>query len=541
VNAVAVSAPGSANAGAPFNVTATATLHNNGPASPVNVDTTFDITLPGDCSTGSTDPQTIQDTSAPASTPTTTTAASWSVTCNDPSNHSFTVDASAAIDQVHVSDPTPGNNSGSDQATTQVFGQADVKVNAVAVSAPGSANAGAPFNVTATATLHNNGTISPANVDTTFDITLPGDCSTGSTDPQTVQDTSATASTPTSTAAASWSVTCTNPSNHTFTVDASAAIDQLHVSDPAPGNNSGTDQATTQIFGEADVKVTDVTVTAPDNAAVGVPFDVTVTVTVHNNGPITPVNADTTVTLTLPVDLSTGDPNPITVQDTSLPLSAATVLIPITWSVTCDSAGSHTVTVDASAVIDQLHVSDSTPGNDAGQGQKTIDCGGTTLKIVKDVQPDDPSTNWIIDVTGPTPFSDTFAGDGMTAVIDVLAGTYAITESAGAGTDLADFDSSFSCVGATTNPSGSGTTFQVDIADGENIVCTFVNSSGLGEGGPPAVGGILGLIDDDEPARIDTNADSGASPVPGLLASAIAAGIVVALAGAWHARTRRLA
>src|SRR5206468_3039791 len=145
---------------------------------PTNVDTTLTLTLPSDCTTSSANPRVVQDTSLATSTATTvpTGGNTWSVTCTNPSAHSFSLAASAAIDQLHVSDPTPGNNSGSaNGATTNVLASSDIKVSSVSVSSPASANAGTAFNVTGSAVIHNNGPYGPTNVDTTLTLTLPSD------------------------------------------------------------------------------------------------------------------------------------------------------------------------------------------------------------------------------------------------------------------------------------------------------------------------------------------------------------------------------
>src|SRR5439155_825315 len=265
VNSTTVSSPASANKGSPFNVTASASLHNNGSYGPTNVDTTFTLSLPTDCTTSSGNPQTVQDTSLATSVATTVPASpiTWSVTCTNPSAHSFSVTTTAAVDQLHVSDPTSANNTNiGNGATTNVLATSDIKVNSTTVSSPASANKGSPFNVTASASLHNNGPYGPTNVDTTFTLSLPTDCTTSSTNPQTVQDTSLATSAATTVPASpiSWSVTCSNPSAHSFSVTTTAAVDQLHVSDPTSTNNTNVGNgATTNILATSDIKVNSTT------------------------------------------------------------------------------------------------------------------------------------------------------------------------------------------------------------------------------------------------------------------------------------------
>jgi len=159
-----------------------------------------------------------------------------------------------------------------------------------------------------------------------------------------------------------------------------------------------------------------------------------------------------------------------------------------------------------------------------------------TLKVVKNVVPDDPTTNWNIVVTGPTPFSDTLSGDDMTAQTPADAGGYVITETAGANTDLADYNTSFSCTGATPSVSGSGTVINVTVDPGENVVCTFTNKI-VGVGGIVEFGGVSGGSEL-SPAT-ESSAGSASGQGYGLLAAGIAAALLLA-SGVWYARRRLL-
>jgi hypothetical protein len=180
--------------------------------------------MPADCTTSSGNPQTNQNTSLPTSTATVVPASpvTWSVTCASASNHSFSVTASAAIDQLHVADPNGANNGASGSASTNITGTSDIKVNGVAVSSPPSSTAGSAFNVTASASLHNNGTFGPTNVDASLSISMPPDCTTSSANPQTVQDTSLPLSTPTTTS----SVVVHRTPSAAVLGDGTASIDQ---------------------------------------------------------------------------------------------------------------------------------------------------------------------------------------------------------------------------------------------------------------------------------------------------------------------------
>ena len=81
-----------------------------------------------------------------------------------------------------------------------------------------------PDQFAAGVTVSNLSGVDPVDADTTMTLTLPGDCSTGSVNPVTVQNTPVSqAGSPVSIPQQSWSVTCTQPSNHIFTTTAIAS------------------------------------------------------------------------------------------------------------------------------------------------------------------------------------------------------------------------------------------------------------------------------------------------------------------------------
>jgi hypothetical protein len=108
------------------------------------------------------------------------------------------------------------------------------------------------------------------------------------------------------------------------------------------------------------------------------------------------------------------------------------------------------------------------------------------LNVLKDVDPDDTvhnvTTNWNITVTGPTPITASWSGDGSTGIRAVNVGTYTITEAAGANTSLADYDTTWSCtVDGGTPTTGTGATISnVSIAKGQVVACTFKNTRKTG-------------------------------------------------------------
>jgi len=98
------------------------------------------------------------------------------------------------------------------------------------------------------------------------------------------------------------------------------------------------------------------------------------------------------------------------------------------------------------------------------------------LSVVKNVVPDDPATNWVISSGGPSAFGGTISGDGTVGPNLVLVGTYNITETAGANTDLNNYVSTWQCTNGANTTSGTGTSLQLAIGPVENWTCTFTNT-----------------------------------------------------------------
>jgi len=566
----------------------TANIHNNGTVNPVNTDTTLDLTVPVDCSRTPNGTQTVQDT-ALAPSVSAPVSATWSVSCSSGSNHSFNGSAAAAVDQLHVSDPSPGNNSGGGGATTAITAQADLKVSSVSVTAPATVATGTPFNVTVSASLHNNGTVT-VNADANLSLGVPSDCTKTPGTAQVVDNTALAASTSTPVSAV-WSVTCNSPSSHQFNGNATVAPDQLHIADPTPANDGNSGSATTAVTGTADVKASGVTISAPASADANTPFNVTVAATVHNNGSASPVNADTTLDLTVPSDCNRLPATSQTVDNTSLPQSAATQ-VSKTWSVTCTGQSNHNFSGSASVAIDQQHVSDPNTANNSASGgaATTAVLASADLKVLS-VSVGAPGTaqsnvGFNVTVSGTMHNNGTFTPANADLSVSLTTpGDCTKTPNSTQGPQNTALSTStgvpFSVTWTVTCTGGGPHSFQgsatitldevlhvVDPNTGNNSMSntgstnvatptptpvpptptpspsptvlgqTPTPSPSFPPGGTPvAVGGIAGLIepDGDRAAPSDSGVSSGSS---GLAAPLISAGMLLVVAGIWVARRR---
>lgn len=105
-----------------------------------------------------------------------------------------------------------------------------------------------------------------------------------------------------------------------------------------------------------------------------------------------------------------------------------------------------------------------------------------TLTIIKNVVPDDQSTNWNFGIVGPTSTSKSIVGDGTTGIISVEQGTYTITETGGLNTDATKYASTWACTkNGIAYLNGLGTVAP-NIVLGkvgnvpDSVTCTFTNT-----------------------------------------------------------------
>jgi hypothetical protein len=257
ITGVSVSAPASSNPGTPFTVSATATVHNLGPFGPVNVDTSFALSLAPGCS-ATPGAQSAQNVSVPVSVPTVipSTPISWNVTCTSAASHIFYVDAQAVLDDSTAVDPNTGNNAAQGSAITTVSAQADIETVSVSINAPATETVGTAFRVDPSAEIRNNGPYGPLLARATFTLTVPADCFIlPPSDPKTHSGISIA---PLATAVAShdtlrnlpiyWLVKCENPGMHSLSVGVSTQFDQTDITDPTPANNNATGNHSFNLF-----------------------------------------------------------------------------------------------------------------------------------------------------------------------------------------------------------------------------------------------------------------------------------------------------
>jgi len=174
--------------------------------------------------------------------------------CANQSTHAITCSTAVSAPKApHVSDPVMTNNTGTGSASVAVLAVADVKVKSFGITAadelPGIAGKqilvqpGVDEVIQTSEVIHNNGTFGPVhvNVTKTASTDVPTRCLFT---PATVSETADLVVSADLADSESWTVSFTSYPVHTgpyaCTVDLSKslAVNQTHVSDPTPGNNS---------------------------------------------------------------------------------------------------------------------------------------------------------------------------------------------------------------------------------------------------------------------------------------------------------------
>jgi hypothetical protein len=248
------------------------------------------------------------------------------------------------------------------------YSLADVKKLGLLVLDP-NMTVGVPQPVTVRSVFHNNGPFGPVDVLDTITPVAPSDC--------TITQTSGTNPTiiplpvsVTVTLDQNFDLLCSKPSFHTFTWNNTIAVNSVHVKDPDPGNNSASVSITNAVYTTADVKVTGVTVSAPDNVNVGQNFNATVTATVHNNGPYGPLSGSVALDLSAPSDC-TKTPG---AQSSSVTLNVSSaVTVSQMWLLNCANPSHHLLSGSAALSVSMpLHVSDPNTENNVSSGTKNV-------------------------------------------------------------------------------------------------------------------------------------------------------------------------
>jgi hypothetical protein len=411
-------------------------------------------------------------------------------------------------DDPQVPPDSDSNNVHKNYPDVTAWNNADLQKVSNVVNSPATVAAGTNFTVTATSTIRNNGPHSGDYTDTNT-LVLPADCvlvAPGNTNPQSQSGTLASGAQ--TSWAASWTVQCSNGSNHTFTANNTLTLTgPTHTKDPNSGNNTGSGSDTTAITATTDVSVTGVSVSAPATANAGATFVVTVNGTV-NLGLAS--SAAVVIGLTGPADCTL---TPTGGQNQNV---AASGPVAATWDVSCTSSSNHVFngSVAASATY-PLHVTESNPGNESGNASATTGIIATAdLKVTVVAAPNGSvatvggSTGVVANVTthnnGPDAASPTKTvtafgsganpctvsgspqvgpASGTVSVASVQNHNFTITLPAGLSCEYT-VDASLGAGDPHVNDPNAANNSGLDTG----VICLDTDGDGVDDGGPPCDG-----------------------------------------------------
>jgi hypothetical protein len=243
--------------------------------------------------------------------------------------------------------------------------EADPKVLSVVVDCPDDALTNQPFPCTVHTTVHNNGPATPVSVDVSTTLVAPFDCTLS---PVGAQNSPRSLAVSTNQVVSfTWQATCTDYSFHMFVANSTLTPTHPGLLETNPNNNTGSGQDTTAVSSPIDVKVTAVAPSGPASAGTGTPFNVDVAVSVHNNGPISPVKVEGGAGIAVTPDCTVAPAGHQLFNITSVP-SSSTVVVTKTFTITCTAGGLHQFVVCGRAGPNTLHVAEVSTFNNFKSG-----------------------------------------------------------------------------------------------------------------------------------------------------------------------------
>lgn len=413
---------------------------------------------------------------------------------------------------------SPSNNVHKNFPDVTVWNNSDLqKSGCTLVTNPvGTVAANTNFTVTSTCTVKNNGPYGPTDYSDSNTLTLPADCSTADPNPDVNTGTLATGAQVNISSV--WLVSCTGPSNHTFTANDTVSVaGPTHTKDPNSGNNTGSSSVTIAVTATVDNSISGSCFASTASANAGQLFDLTClgNINMPNGGTIS-LMLVAPADCTIYVDSDGAGPNPAVpignVLAGSTPVGPfvgpfGAPIPPQTWQASCTDASNHSFSFTASITPNYpQHVTEDPTGNESTSGNFTV-------AIIKHGDPNCTSSN---------------APDGVVATLNApgvnLGYTYVcsngglsgavVTEtiqadtcnvSGGPGTYNVQLPSGTNCTWTIEACIAAGALHEVDDNTGNNctsdqgLICLDQDGDGVDDGGAPC----------DGPDNCPTNANPG--------------------------------
>lgn len=287
------------------------------------------------------------------------------VMCTDPSDHPFTVVDDLQVVTPGVTDPDASSNRWEIRIVPEVFDRTDIAVTNAAVTCPAATDIGVHFSCKVSGTATSGGDHGTTTVRTGTALHGADDCTWTARAPEVREKVDIAPDAPAAVSTV-YDVECSQRSFHPFTGTVTAEVDQLHVEDVAPGNESRTSaEEFVEVFEEVDLAAGPLRLTCTEREASRTASSCTATLTASNVSDAQSV--DTVARLVpLPAPGCTADSaGPV---EHLLDLNAHTSQQVVqTWQLLCPgSAERHSfeVTADVRNADTDPHADDRTPDND---------------------------------------------------------------------------------------------------------------------------------------------------------------------------------
>ncbi len=356
-----IDAPTRLEADQPSAFTARAVLENRGPADLIEVEDRVTVTVPPDCTATVDRPS--RRIALREGEPITIDFP-ITVMCTDPSDHPMTVVDDLRILTPGVTDSDDTSNRWEITIVPEVFDRTDIVVGTAALACAEVIDIGQSFTCAVSGTVSSGGDHSRTTVSTGTGLTGPADCEWSARTPE-VQAEVAIASNAAITVSTVYDVVCAQRSFHRFSGTVVAAVDQEHVYEAAPGDESLSREQVVEVFEEVDLAVGSLRLSCTEREVSRTASSCTASVTVSNLSDANSV--DTVVRLApRPAPGCTADPQGSVEHPLVLDAHNSQQVVQ-TWQMACpESVERHAfeVAVDVRTGENDPHADDRTAAND---------------------------------------------------------------------------------------------------------------------------------------------------------------------------------
>jgi hypothetical protein len=249
--------------------------------------------------------------------------------------------------------------------------RADVaKTEFTVIDPPARIDADTPTELTVRVTLANNGPADHIDVVDTVTATSPNSDCTFAT-PEVVLRRQLTVGIP-DTTDVTFTVTCTEPSNHSLTFDDILTVATEQVTDPDPANNTRQITHPVEVFDASDLRITAPQLACPQRTDIGVPVVCTATATLTNEGPYGGTTTDADWALDTPSDCTATVVGGTEPDEAEVAVSHGRT-VSQSWTVECAQRSYHPMRATVTARTAHLHVEDRVATNDSASADDVVE------------------------------------------------------------------------------------------------------------------------------------------------------------------------